>query len=164
MMKNLAIIGTFLASLMLWPIASFADDLPDVVSGKPTRIVDGDTIHLDGHIIRLASVDAPEIGQYCQDRDGVAWPCGRYARDVLAGMINAGGIIDCKIVAKDRYNRLVGRCFSGVLDVQKALVASGLGVASYSNAYTDIEEDARTSKKGIWEGEFLRPQEYRKSN
>src|SRR3954453_8833511 len=40
------------------------------------RVVDGDTIVLDGRHVRLDGIDAPESDQICQDRNG---PLGRAA-------------------------------------------------------------------------------------
>ena len=33
-------------------------------------VVDGDTIHANGHKIRLLGIDTPEINQMCQTKDG----------------------------------------------------------------------------------------------
>ena len=59
-------------------IAVRLDSSPEAVSGLP-RVVDGDTLVMDGKRIRLAGIDAPELRQVCQrkDRD---WPCGTEAK------------------------------------------------------------------------------------
>lgn len=150
-----------IALLLLLPNLAFANDWPDHLSGMPTRIVDGDTIHLKGHKIRLLGIDTPEMKQYCQDRDGVAWPCGLRARDMLAGLVDAGGAIDCLISGRDRYKRLLGRCFSGDVDLQHALIAAGFGVAEYTADYKSVEARAKARNRGMWAGTFKRPREYR---
>ena len=40
------------------------DQCPNCFSGTVTRIVDGDTIHVDGQSIRLSLVNTPERGEY----------------------------------------------------------------------------------------------------
>ena len=44
-------------------------------SGQAVRVIDGDTLEFDGQIIRLYGIDAPELGQLC-DENGKPWPCG----------------------------------------------------------------------------------------
>src|SRR5215213_9963631 len=43
------------------------------------RVVDGDTIEIGGHRIRLEGIDAPETEQTCSDGKGLPWSCGRIA-------------------------------------------------------------------------------------
>lgn len=153
-----------LTLVLLLPILAFAGDWPDRVDGVPTRIVDGDTIHLGGHKIRLLGIDTPEMKQYCRDDAGMAWPCGRRARDMLVGMVDAGGDMHCRITGRDRYKRLLGQCFAGGLDVQHALIAAGFGVAEYTPDYKDVEATAKSRKTGMWSGTFQRPKDYRRKN
>ena len=41
-----------------------------IVTSNSWRVVDGDTIHLDQHKIRLLGIDAPEIKQHCETSTG----------------------------------------------------------------------------------------------
>ena len=141
-----------------------ADDYIDVITGTPSRIVDGDTIHLKGNKIRLLGIDTPEMKQFCKDEGGILWPCGRRARDMLVGLIQAGDEVKCHITGQDRYQRLLGRCFSSGLDVQKALIAAGFGVAEYTDDYRAFERRAKSQKLGMWAGTFERPRQFRRSN
>lgn len=148
---------------LILPTLSLANDWPQHLYGQPTRIVDGDTIHLDGHKIRLLGIDTPEMKQYCDDRNGVAWPCGQRARDMLAGIIDAGGAVSCLITGRDRYKRLLGRCFTGTLDLQHALISAGFGVAEYVPDYLQAENHAKSRKLGMWSGTFQRPRDFRRT-
>lgn len=60
------------------PSSSYAETLV----GQP-RIVDGDTVVMDGKSIRLDGIDAPETDQACHDRDDKRTACGLIARDRL---------------------------------------------------------------------------------
>lgn len=143
-------------------------DTPPQVTGTSYRVVDGDTIHLEGQKIRLLGIDAPEMKQTCLGRNGLAWACGLRARDMLAGMLATAGQVSCTITGRDRYQRLLGRCYAGAaasgLDVQKALVLGGFAVAEYTEDYRAEERQAKRRNYGFWGGEFLRPREWRRRN
>ena len=46
--------------------------------GQDVRIIDGDTLQVDGATIRLYGIDAPELDWLCKD-SGRSWHCGRDA-------------------------------------------------------------------------------------
>ena len=136
------------------------------VTGRQYRVVDGDTIHIGEHKIRLVGIDAPERGQRCRDGAGRSWPCGREATAMLKGLLDASETgVSCAIEGVDRYGRLLGVCFAGPVrtgvDVQRELVLSGLAVAEYDPRYRSLERRAESSRRGMWAGEFLRPREWR---
>ena len=152
--------------LMVSGLALASDDF--LLVGHSHRVVDGDTIVLDGQKIRLLGIDAPEMDQLCQDEEGNPWHCGARARDMLIGMLAAArSPVSCRITGKDRYRRLLGRCYAGGehegLDVQRALVRSGLAVAEYTNHYRVEEGLADAGALGLWAGRFERPKDWRRS-
>lgn len=139
-----------------------------LVSGTSWKVVDGDTIHLEGHKIRLIGIDAPEKNQHCTSSDGLAFSCGLVARDILLGLLlMADGPVQCRLDGKDRYRRWLGRCYAGkageAIDVQRMLVVSGYAVAEYADDYRQHEHQARQHRRGLWAGEFERPQQFRRS-
>lgn len=141
-------------------------DTPSFVAASAWRVVDGDTIHASGHKIRLLGIDAPELKQSCQTQDGAEWPCGKMARDLVVGMLDAKGALWCRITGRDRYKRLLGQCFAGQdnqgMDIQHMLVRSGFAVAEYTKTYRSQESEAKRGKQGFWRGSFLRPKDWRR--
>lgn len=118
---------------------------------------DGDSLTLGTDRIRLRGIDAPEYTQVCRKK-GAEYPCGRRARDALAGLI-AGRPVVCAGWERDRYGRLLAACTAGGTDLNRNLVASGWAVA-----YGDFEAEERIawqSGVGLWAGSFDLPREWR---
>ncbi|GGH56554.1 thermonuclease family protein [Frigidibacter albus] len=124
------------------------------------RIIDGDTVEVEGVTVRLYGIDAPEMSQSCT-REGRAWACGAWARDVLAELARGG--LRCKGREQDRYGRLVATCTGAGGDVAAQMVAQGAAFAyrQYSLDYVDAEKRAAVAGIGLWEGEVERPDAFR---
>lgn len=65
---------------------------------------------------------------------------------------------------KHRYGRLIADCFVDGYNVNARLVHEGLALAyrKYSKQYVPEEDKARTTKRGLWAGEFVAPWDWRK--
>ncbi|MEL6504414.1 MAG: thermonuclease family protein [Pseudomonadota bacterium] len=121
--------------------------------------VDGDSLQMGGKRLRLSGIDAPELAQTC-DVAGRLWPCGRQARASLRRLIAKD--LSCTTTGLDRYDRHLVRCTAGGKDIGAAMVAAGMAV-SYG-AYGAQEAAARAAKRGLWRGNFTRPQAWREAN
>jgi endonuclease YncB( thermonuclease family) len=118
---------------------------------------DGDSLTLAGQRIRLRGIDAPEYTQTCR-KVGADYACGRLARQALVDLI-ANRPVTCTGSRADRYGRLLGDCEVNGLDLNRTMVSSGWAVA-----YGDFdaeEKAARAEGRGVWAGEFERPQDWR---
>ena len=149
-------IGLMIGLFVILPITlmgkSALADWPQSLTGERYRVVDGDTIHLEGQKIRLLGIDAPEMKQSCRNAQGEKWGCGILARDMLAGMLAAQPEVTCILTGRDKYKRFLGRCFAGSasgLDVQRALVRGGFAVAEYTKDYARDEARAKAKNNGI---------------
>jgi len=138
--------------------------------GKPStnlattlHIHDGDTIRLDGIKYRLEGIDAPELEQTCKNANGAKYDCGIDSRNALRSLAN-NKQVTCNSSGQDKYKRELGTCFVDDININAWMVENGYAVAfrKYSEEYVDEEDTARTLKKGIWQGSFITPDDYRK--
>jgi endonuclease YncB( thermonuclease family) len=135
-------------------------DLPSI-SGQ-IRIINGDTFEMNGKIIRLYAVDAPESNQSCADRKGRSYRCGQEAAKWLSEWIQ-DGIISCKIMQQNSKGYIIGPCAYGQYDIGAALVNVGWAVAyrKISRIYTPYEAQAKENYRGLWQGQFYMPWDWR---
>jgi endonuclease YncB( thermonuclease family) len=124
-------------------------------------VIDGDTLEIHGTRIRLHGIDAPESGQSCTAQ-GRQWNCGQRAAYALSVKIGFNPIA-CDPKDRDRYGRVVAVCRSGNLDLNAWMVAEGWALAyrQYSTDYVPNERNASAARRGIWQGEFTPPWEWR---
>ncbi len=109
------------------------------------RVIDADTVDVDGTRYRLFGIDAPEARQTCRAW-GRTWDCGVAAAEAL--MSRAEGMT-CEGGETDRFGRTVGVCSSGGVDLNAWLVANGWALAyrQYSDDYVNEEEQARSNRR-----------------
>jgi len=131
----------------------------EVSPSGPARVVDGDSLVVNGREIRLQGIDAPEFGQSCQ-RAGDEVACGRQALQHLRRLIG-GANITCTGWQEDQYERLLATCFTRGIELNRKMVGDGWAV-SYG-AYEVEERDARQNRRGLWAGEFEQPVDWRRS-
>ena len=122
-----------------------------------TRIIDGDTIELNGEIIRINGIDAPEHGQRCGE-----WACGAAATDALAALVE-DRIVTCDALGSDGYGRTIARCFAGQVDIGQRMVDQGHAWAflKYSDSYEATQAKAKSLGLGVWSGPYQAPWDYR---
>jgi len=134
------------------------------VKSQDLRVVDGDTIHLNGEKIRFTGIDTPELKQTCI-KEGVINPCGVIAKEILIKKINDNKV-ECISNGKDQYRRTLAECFVNGESLSSYLVRSGYGFAyrKYSKKFILDEDYAKANKLGMWSMKFDYPWDYRKYN
>lgn len=147
-------------SLCFLPILAISSVNAAEISG-PVKIVDGDTVKILGVPIRLEGIDAPETAQTCKKLDGREYGCGKKSVDYLRHLL--GKEARCEGSKYDKYRRLLATCYSGKVNVNREMVINGWAVAflRYSDVYTKEEKLAKVNRRGIWNGEFVRPSAFR---
>ena len=135
------------------------------------RIVDGDTINLNGEKIRFSGIDAPESNykgkeQTCLINETII-KCGKLSKEFLIKKIGTNKVT-CKREEKpDQYNRILAECFVNGESLSKILVKNGYAFdyARYSKKkYAQDQEYAKTNKLGLWSMTFELPWSWRKKN
>ena len=134
------------------------------VRSQDLRVVDGDTIHLNGEKIRFTGIDTPELKQTCI-KEGVINPCGVTAKVILIEKISDNKV-ECISEGKDQYKRTLAECFVNDESLSSYLVRSGYAFAyrRYSKKFILDEDYAKANKIGMWSMKFDYPWNYRKYN
>ncbi len=131
------------------------------------RVIDGDSIVVDGHNTRLLFIDAPEFKQTCLNPQNSEYACGQMSRYFLINFIGKNDVT-CYYSEHDKYNRFLGECFVGEASINKAILQNGMAVIySFTNVDEELkalEAEAKKKKLGIWQGAFQLPKDYRKSH
>lgn len=131
-------------------------------AAKRFRVVDGDTLTLDGETIRLHGIDAPEAGQTCAAAKGSRWPCGNAAIKALTLLIGDATPV-CDDRGKDAYGRTLSVCAVRGRDVNRQMVERGAAWAfrRYADDYAAAEDTARADGRGIWQAPTETAWDYR---
>lgn len=120
-----------------------------VFYGPLVRVKDGDSLvaKVQGVAMdfRLAEIDAPELDQ----------PYGRTAKQELVTLTTGQQLVLVLVpVDTDRYGRTVAQVWNGKIHVNAELVKRGAAwfysEFAYSAALYDVEQEARTAKRGLW--------------
>lgn len=163
------IIGEFINSLSGQPAqqqqqqsnTGFNPDNYPSVYGLP-RVINADTIAIQGGYLKFYGIDAPEPNQTCADRHGRSYRCGREATLWLRSWIT-GNNVECKVVKRDKRGNMLGICSLGDYDIGAALVNAGWAVAdtNSSTVYLPYQQQAQANKRGLWQGKFYMPWDWR---
>jgi len=135
----------------------------DDIKSQELKVVDGDTIHLNGKKIRFTGIDTPELKQTCIKED-IENLCGVTAKQILVNKIG-NNPVECISEGRDRYKRILAECFVNDESLSTYLVRSGYAFAyrKYSKKFIIDEEYAKVNKIGMWSMKFEYPWDYRKN-
>lgn len=145
--------------LLLYAIGGM-DDRGETRFAGVAEVTDGDSLTLNGRRFRLDGIDAPELDQTCRRREEV-FACGQLARRKLQELTDRK-LVACSSRTRDQFGRLLATCDVGGININKAMVESGWAFA-YGD-YAVKEGSARRMRRGLWEGSFDRPQDWRNGN
>ena len=143
--------------------AGSESETPETGPPRPpsvVRVIDADTVDVDGTRFRLHGIDAPEARQTCRAL-GRTWNCGAAATEALKARSEG---MSCDGGETDRFGRTVGTCSAGGADMNAWLVANGWALAyrQFSGDYADEEAQARASRLGMHRGQFVDPWDWRR--
>ncbi len=132
----------------LAPVSDASRSLSNIHAWRVVGVHDGDTVTCIDDTntkqkVRLAEIDAPEIGQ----------DFGKVSRDALAELV-FGKTVEVRDDGKDRYGRWIGHISVDGVDVNRQMVATGNAwhYAAYSKdeALDDLQRQAQARKLGLW--------------
>ena len=153
-----------LAALSLTPSSALSQSSSSarLIEGR-ARIIDGDTLEIGIHRIRLHGIDAPDSDQRCE-RNGKPWRCGMEATYAMAALIETHWLT-CDQRKSDMIGDVVGVCRMGGPkghDVSREIVRRGWALA-VGDDYIAAEREAKAAKVGLWSGTFVAPWEWRRT-
>lgn len=156
----------------------FSPSVTQTAPGRPKKpsgsiagrasVIDADTVEIHGQRIRIWGIDAPEGGQTCMDGAGSEYRCGQIGSMKLSSYLDEAQPIVCTQRDVDKYGRVVATCVNSFgQDVATWLVQNGHAIdwPLYSKGeYSGAQNFAKSRKAGIWQGTFIEPWEWRKTN
>ncbi len=145
------------AAVLLMSFAAQAED--------KVKVIDGDSLEINGKNIRLIGIDAPEYLQPCYDTNNQKYQCGQkslqYLQKLVDDAVKRGDKIKCHKESVDRYKRDLSICYAGKLNLNKEMVRAGWATIYRHDMFQAEEKEAKKTKRGIWQGRFMHPEIYR---
>jgi endonuclease YncB( thermonuclease family) len=125
-------------------------------------VTDGDSLRVGNAFVRLASIDAPELGQLCTTAGNVEWECGLEAQRKLTGLVG-DDLVFCRQIEADPYGRVIATCTAkDGRDLAAEMVRTGYALPNGGDSrYIQEEKIARGAGAGMWSGSFQTPWEWR---
>ena len=124
-------------------IILFATIIAPLIAQTEVRVIDADTIEVNGKNVRLNGIDAPESAQNCEDAQNQSYKCGIKATEALKELLSShdNTSLNCEFSDKDVYGRFIGECRLGTLNINAWLVQKGWALAyrKYSLKYVQYE-------------------------
>lgn len=161
--RTLVDAAVFAAALMIVVLLMDRFQLMDLGTGG-YAVVDGDSLRKGETDIRLVGIDAPEARQRCRNAAGQDYPCGRNAADALRALVRSG-TMDCESHDVDRYGRALSTCRVNGRNINAEMVRQGWAIAYTPRGlalnYRREELEARQARRGVWQGAFENPADYR---
>ncbi len=139
--------------------AALAD--PSTLTGRASAVT-GALLRVNGTLVALNGIEAPTPKHPCLKANGKRWSCATSATNALNRLVRAEAIV-CDISGRNEAGQMTGSCKAGDRDIGAELVRNGHVFAreGYFTAYAGDEEKAQSEKIGLWQGETVRPKEWR---
>jgi endonuclease YncB( thermonuclease family) len=151
-------------------VAGHGGAFSSLARGGTWTVIDGDTLQVDGDVIQLYGIDAPELGQLCES-NGSLWRCGMEAAFALRKLVILNeASLHCSPWRKDGEGvrdpppaTTLGVCEVGDEDLAEVMLHNGhsLALPGAFPDYVEAEQQARDAGLGIWHSDFVVPWEWR---
>jgi endonuclease YncB( thermonuclease family) len=150
--------------LLALVLVIFATSAGAVQISGPANAVDPTVIEVNGQRIMLFGIDSVMRKQSCM-LGGKVWQCWAAALRNLEILVDQGPAT-CETVGEpDVYRRLLARCSIHGESLNEQLVRTGWAVARRNETtdYVAAEAEAKEKKLGLWQGEFMMPDAFRRA-
>jgi endonuclease YncB( thermonuclease family) len=126
--------------------------------GDSPAVADSDVLEMPDGPVRLAGLDAPDLGQLCVSGFGRVFDCHRAAVLFLEAATR-GNRVSCEVLGRDPTGMRVGRCAVRGLDLNAMMVRAGWAFAfrSLGHDYSIQESRAQAARSGVWSGRAEAP-------
>jgi len=153
-MKRTAIWPAALIPLLLLAFAAVAQEhAGQPALSTPVHVIDGDSIEIEGQVIDIYGIDAPELGQSCLN-GGTPYACGLEAAFALRKMI---GVKQISCNPGQTPAEAGSICMGSSGDLAFVLLEQGAAVAKPGapSSYVEAQKTAKGAGLGIWRGDFI---------
>jgi len=133
------------------------------VSGR-AAVIDGNTIEIRAHRIKLYGIAAPQSRQLCEAA-GKQYDCGLRSALALATHL-AQRTVTCQQMDADPAGHIFALCTAGPEDLGAWMVSQGWALAyrKYTTRYVTDEDAARSAGRGLWRGTFTPPWDWHRGS
>lgn len=131
-------------------------------SFQHVSVLDGDTIQIDGRVIHIYGIDAPELGQHCL-RGKILTNCGLTAAFELQKFIDMQLTKVVCVPRKEFPRGNVQVCTVGHANLAKIMLRNGSvrAIPKSDPDYLEAERYARVANLGIWHVKMVPPWDWR---
>jgi endonuclease YncB( thermonuclease family) len=149
---------TFGIAIIYVTMTSHAFGMAETELSGTGSAMEGDVVSLNGTMIRLRGIDAPDPGQICRTMRGVEYDCFSAARSQLQQMLDLGQVT-CLAKEQDHSQHRIGACRVLGKDLSAAMLVRGWAFANsrLSTDYGGLEARAQSRKAGMWAGRVEAP-------
>ena len=148
MEKKSVLLGIIIAFAIIGGYSIVSPYIPDIEDSQPgtdepgykmvTKVIDGDTIVVEGEHVRLLGIDADERG----------YPCHGEAKNRLEEyVLNKEVFLEADKSDKDQYDRYLRYIFLDGKNINLQLVKEGLAVARFFPDNVKYKEDIIAAEK-----------------
>ena len=125
-------------------------------------VIDGDTLFVQGKVVQLTGIDAPEIGQQC-DHNGHLWSCGMTAALDLHKSLAMARLsqLHCWVNGKTSV-WVSATCYVEEKDLAAAMLGAGTVEIDRvgSPYYRSLMQSAKEGDFGLWGSTFEQPDKW----
>lgn len=130
---------------------------------QTVAVIDGDTLELDGKLIQIHGIDAPELGQLCK-HDKTWTHCGLDAAFALNKLLRVDHAPLHCMPPEGKPQQWAQVCLIGQNDVAEVLLKGGYVLPAPDGPadYRVAADSAKQARLGLWHDDFIDPAKWRK--